>query len=165
MSCDASTWCQSTDKSMSENKENKTQAKRLKDAGKLNSLNPVQIQKHFILLHIDAIFCIGISVRISGEADKLMHHKFCLIDGTSAKGALITGSLNWTYTVCFQLSNYLAVKSFNNFHVFGDFQGLSKNCENVTFINSYRVKLQFRDAFDLIWNKYSKPYYPRSIHA
>lgn len=90
-----------TDKSMSENKENKTQAKRLKDAGKLNSLNPLQIQKHFIHLHMHAIFCKGISVRISGEADKLMHHKFCLIDGTSAKGALITGSLNWTYTVCF----------------------------------------------------------------
>lgn len=49
------------------------------------------------LLHI---IIIGISVRISGEGDALMHHKFCLIDGTSAKGVLITGSLNWTYTVC-----------------------------------------------------------------
>lgn len=43
--------------------------------------------------------CKGIHVRISGEGDKLMHHKFCLIDGTSAKGVLITGSLNWTYGV------------------------------------------------------------------
>lgn len=41
----------------------------------------------------------GISVRVSGEGEKLMHHKFCLIDGTTAKGVLITGSLNWTYGV------------------------------------------------------------------
>ncbi|XP_031639957.1 mitochondrial cardiolipin hydrolase-like [Contarinia nasturtii] len=97
------------DKSMSESNESKTQAKRLKDA--------------------------GIHVKVSGEGDKLMHHKFCLIDGTTAKGLLLTGSLNWTYG------------------------GLSKNCENVAFINNRRVKHLYRDAFDHIWNKYSVPFF------
>ncbi|XP_055298904.1 mitochondrial cardiolipin hydrolase-like [Sitodiplosis mosellana] len=104
-----------TDKSTCESGENKTQAKRLKDA--------------------------GISVRISGEDDKLMHHKFCLIDGTSPKGVLITGSLNWTYG------------------------GLSKNCENVAFISNGRVQQFYREAFDHIWNKFSTPYYPRTSNV
>lgn len=50
-----------------------------------------------------AYVVLGVSVRVSGEADKLMHHKFCLIDGTNARGALITGSLNWTYGVSFHI--------------------------------------------------------------
>lgn len=34
-----------------------------------------------------------------GDVTKKMHHKFCLIDGTRSDGVLITGSLNWTYSV------------------------------------------------------------------
>lgn len=48
---------------------------------------------------LNFIFKPGIPVRVSGENEKLMHNKFCLIDGTNAKGVLITGSLNWTYGV------------------------------------------------------------------
>lgn len=51
-------------------------------------------------MHQLTIFLLtGIPVRVSGENEKLMHNKFCLIDGTNAKGILITGSLNWTYGV------------------------------------------------------------------
>lgn len=45
------------------------------------------------------VFFIGVAVRVSGEDDKLMHNKFCLIDGTASRGILITGSMNWTYGV------------------------------------------------------------------
>lgn len=41
-------------------------------------------------------------------------------------------------------------------------QGLSKNCENVAFINNLRVKQRYLEAFDYMWNKYSTPYQPRA---
>lgn len=48
-------------------------------------------------------FSEGIDVRVFGisnaDEKKLMHHKFCVIDSSSSDGALITGSLNWSYTV------------------------------------------------------------------
>lgn len=59
-----------------------------------------------ILFKLFFIFA-GISVRVSGEGDKLMHHKFCLIDGTSNRGLIITGSLNWTYGVSCYLCDRL----------------------------------------------------------
>lgn len=48
---------------------------------------------------------LGIKVRVlgtSGDGEKLMHNKFCIIDSTSPEGIVINGSLNWTH----QVSNY-----------------------------------------------------------
>lgn len=46
-------------------------------------------------------FHLGVDVRMVGEGKKLMHHKFCLIDCNRwiNPGTVISGSLNWSYTV------------------------------------------------------------------
>lgn len=86
------------DKSNCDNNENR-QAKRLHEAGKqivIFFIEMFKIFNHFVFM---VYFSTGISVRMCGDATKKMHHKFCLIDGTRADGVLITGSLNWTYSV------------------------------------------------------------------
>lgn len=55
---------------------------------------------------------LGVAVRIAGDGDNFMHHKFCLIDVLTGekeinenthpqKGLLINGSMNWTHNVRF----------------------------------------------------------------
>lgn len=90
------------DKSACESPENRTQARRLKNAGMFEcklrlflSIFPSILKP----ISCEFTFSPGIPVRVSGENEKLMHNKFCLIDGTNARGVLITGSLNWTYGV------------------------------------------------------------------
>lgn len=50
-------------------------------------------------------FAERIDVRVFGisnaDEKKLMHHKFCVVDYSSSNGAVITGSLNWSYTVSY----------------------------------------------------------------
>lgn len=81
------------DRSSCNKKNTKSPAHRLRNAGKsMTSFIGMALKSSTIAFA-------GISIRVSGEQHKLMHHKFCLIDATTANGVLITGSLNWTYGV------------------------------------------------------------------
>lgn len=51
----------------------------------------------------------GVNIRFPKiQADNLLHHKFCIIDGKNRdptkpipeKATLLTGSMNWTMSVC-----------------------------------------------------------------
>lgn len=79
-----------------------------------------------------------------------MHHKFCVIDHSSAGGIVITGSMNWSYTVSyFQLFNFKIFfqKQIDGFVQFQAF----KQCENVLFISSVPIQEQYEAAFTDIW--------------
>lgn len=70
----------------------------------------------YTILNLD-FGAIGISVRVAGDeastnndelascgdkstsTNSLMHNKYCIIDGESDVGVLITGSLNWTFSL------------------------------------------------------------------
>jgi cardiolipin hydrolase len=68
----------------------------------------------------------GVPVRHDGSRQRLMHHKFCVIDGA----VVLTGSFNWTRSAV----------------LFND--------ENVLVLRDLNVAKQYERAFETLWQRY-----------
>lgn len=68
----------------------------------------------------------GVPVRHDGSRQRLMHHKFCVIDGC----VVLTGSFNWTRSAV----------------LFND--------ENVLVLRDLNVAKQYERAFETLWQRY-----------
>lgn len=98
---------------------------------------------------------LGINIRFPTDgADRLLHHKFCIVDGQKrdqtpeevpSNAVLLTGSMNWTMTVC------LNVIVFTIDTKLLSLQSFTSNWDNIVVTSNEEFIEKYQNEFDSVW--------------